>query len=53
MRLRYENRRTLVLLTGAVRLRLQIRRCEREGCARYRVAYRPEAEGAIALPQHE
>ena len=32
MRLRYENRRTLVLLTGAVRLRLQIRRCEREGC---------------------
>src|SRR5881397_1348867 len=51
MRLRYENRRTLVLLTGAVRL--QIRRCEREGCARYRVAYRPEAEGAIALPRHE
>src|SRR3954466_7961375 len=53
MRLRYENRRTLVLLPGAVRLRLQIRRCEREGCARYHVAYRPEAEGAIALPQHE
>src|SRR5215212_3674246 len=53
MRLRYKNRRTLVLLTGAVRLRLQIRRCEREGCSRYRVAYRPEAEGAIALPQHE
>src|SRR5215218_274963 len=53
MRLRYENRRTLVLLTGAVRLRLQIRRCEREGCARYHPAYRPEAEGAIALPQHE
>ena len=52
MRIRYENRRTLVLLTGAVRLRLQIRRCEREGCARSRVAYRPEAEGAIALPQH-
>src|SRR3954454_5168620 len=54
MRLRYENRRTLVLLlAGAVRLRLAIRRCEREACARYRVAYRPEAEGAIALPQHE
>ena len=53
MRLRYENRRTLVLLSGAVRLRLQIRRCEREGCSRYHVAYRPEAEGAIALPQHE
>src|SRR3712207_6593676 len=53
MWLRYENRRTLELLTGAVRLRLQIRRCEREGCARYHVAYRHEAEGAIALPQHE
>ena len=52
MRLRYENQRTLVLLTGAVRLRLHIRRCEREGCARYHVAYRPEAEGAIALPRH-
>ena len=34
-----------------MRLRLQIRRCEREGCSRYHVAYRPEAEGAIALPQ--
>src|SRR4030095_8732372 len=53
MRLRYENRRTLVLLSGAVRLRLQIRRCERVGCTRYHVAYRPEAEGAIALPQPE
>jgi mutator family transposase len=53
MRLRYENQRTLVLLTGAVRLHLHIRRCEREGCARYHVAYRPEAEGAIALPRHE
>src|SRR3954452_8040101 len=53
MRLRYENRRTLVLLTGAVRLRLQIRRCEREGCSSYHVAYRPEAEGAIALAKHE
>ena len=53
MRLRYENRRTLVTLSGAVRLRLQIRRCEAQGCARYHVPYRPEAEGAIALPQHE
>ena len=53
MRLRYENRRTLVTLSGPVRLRLKIRRCEREGCARHRLAYRPEAEGAMALPQHE
>ena len=53
MRLRYENRRTLVTPSGAVRLRLKIRRCEHEGCARHRVAYRPEAEGAMALSRHE
>ena len=53
MRLRYENRRTLVTLSGAVRLRLRIRRCEAPGCARFHVPYRPEAEGALALPQHE
>ena len=53
MRLRYENRRTLVTLSGAVRLRLRIRRCEAPGCARFHVPYRPEAEGALALPRHE
>ena len=52
-RIRYENRRTLVTLAGPVRLRLKIRRCEHDGCARRHVAYRPEAEGAIALAQHE
>jgi hypothetical protein len=52
-RIRYENRRTLVTLSGPVRLRLKIRRCEHDGCARRHVAYRPEAEGAIALAQHE
>jgi hypothetical protein len=53
MRLRYENRRTLATLAGPVRLRLRIRRCEREGCPRHHFPYRPEAEGALALPQHE
>jgi len=53
MRIRYENRRTLVTLSGTVRLRLKIRRCEAEGCARLHTPYRPEAEGALALPQHE
>ena len=52
-RIRYENRRTVVMLSGPVRLRLKIRRCDREGCARHHIPYRPEAEGAIALPQHE
>src|SRR6059058_5277467 len=53
MRVRYENRRRLETLSGSVRLRLKVRRCEREDCARRHKPYRPEAEGAIALPQHE
>jgi hypothetical protein len=36
-----------------VRLRLKIRRCKAEGCARYHKPYGPEVEGALALPQHE
>src|SRR5690242_17689968 len=53
MRLRYDNCRTLVTLSGPVRLRLKIRTCETEGCIRHHRPYRPEAEGAIALAQHE
>src|SRR4051794_10818771 len=53
MRLRYENRRDVVTLSGGVRLRLRIRWCEREGCPRFHVPYRPEAESALALPQQE
>jgi hypothetical protein len=53
MRLRYDNARTLVTLAGPVRLRLKIRRCERDDCARHHRPYRPEAEGAMALLGHE
>ena len=53
LRYRYDNRHTVTTLTGLVRLRLQIRRCENPGCTRCRMPYRPEAEGAIVLPQHE
>jgi len=53
MRVRYENCRNLVTLSGMVRLRLRIRRCEAPGCRRFRIPYRPEAEGGLALPQHE
>src|ERR687893_1530987 len=53
MRIRYENRRTLVTLSGIERLRLKIRRCEAPGCTRFHKPYRPEAEGALAMPQHE
>ena len=30
-----------------------MRRCEAKDCARYHKPYRPEAEGALALPEHE
>jgi hypothetical protein len=53
MRIRYANRRAVVSLRGLVRLRLKIRRCEDRSCGRYHQAWRLEAEGALALPQHE
>jgi Transposase, Mutator family len=53
LRLRYENRRNLVTLSGPVRLRLRVRRCEAPDCPRFHLPYRPEAECALALPQHE
>src|SRR5512132_2185428 len=53
LRYRYDNRHTVTTLTGLVRLRLPTRRCENPGCARHHQPYRPEAEGAIVLPQHE
>jgi hypothetical protein len=49
----YTNHRTLVTLTGLVRLHLSIRRCPHKDCSRYHRPYRPEAEGALALPHHE
>jgi hypothetical protein len=53
MRYRYENWRAVVTLRGMQGLRLRIRRCENPACERYHRAYRPEAEGALVLPQHE
>src|SRR5947209_11373433 len=53
MRVRYENRRTVVTLAGTQRLCLKIRLCEQGRCTRLDRPYRPEAEGAIALAHHE
>src|SRR3954454_12298542 len=53
LRYRYNNRHTVTTLAGLVRLRLRVRRCEAPGCARSRRPYRPEAEGALVLPQYE
>ena len=53
LRYRYTNRHTVTTLGGLVRLHLQVRHCENPSCARHRRPYRPEAEGAMVLPQHE
>jgi hypothetical protein len=53
MHWRYENRRTVVTLGGMLGLRMRISRCENVSCKRYHKPYRPEAEGALVLPQHE
>ena len=53
LRYRYDNRHTVTTLEGLIRLHLQIRRCENPDCRCHRRPYRPEAEGAIVLPQHE
>ena len=49
----YSNFRTLVTLDGLVRLKLKIRQCRNAECPRHDRPYRPEAEGALALPHHE
>jgi hypothetical protein len=49
----YSNFRTLVTLDGLVRFKLKIRQCRHAECPRYRRPYRPESEGALALPHHE
>src|SRR5690349_22384511 len=53
LRYRYNNRHTVTTLAGLVRLHLRIRRCENPACVRHHRPYRPEAEGALVLPQHE
>jgi hypothetical protein len=50
---KYDNYRTVRTLKEVVQLRVKTRRCEREGCERYRQVYRPESESRWALPQHE
>lgn len=48
-----DNRRTVLTLSGLVRLRLKIRRCVNPQCPLFHRPYRPETEGRFALPQSE
>src|SRR3982751_4595540 len=49
----YHSRRRLTLLDEVVQFTLVVRRCRAPSCVRYRRAYRPEEEGALALPHSE
>ncbi|HET6481354.1 MAG TPA: ISNCY family transposase [Actinoplanes sp.] len=49
----YTNQRAVVTMDGLLGLRLKVRRCVNRGCARFHRAFRPEAEGALVLPQQE
>jgi hypothetical protein len=49
----YHNARTVVRLDDSYRLTLAIRRCVNRACQLYHHPYRPEEEGAWALPHGE
>lgn len=49
----YHTQRTLTTLDGLVHLTLSVRRCHNPDCALFHQPYRPEAEGALALPHGE
>jgi hypothetical protein len=49
----YHNRRTVLTLEGLVHFTLAIRRCPNRACVLFQRPYRPEAEGAVALPHGE
>ena len=49
----YVSRRTVSTLAGVTALRVYVRCCRSDDCPRYGRPCRPEAEGRIALPQHE
>jgi hypothetical protein len=49
----YHARRTIMTLRGLVQLTLVVRRCHNQDCPLYHQPYRPEEEGAWALPHGE
>jgi hypothetical protein len=49
----YRKQRTVLTLQGSLRLVLQVRHCTNRACARFQRPYRPEAEGALVLPDAE
>ena len=48
----YRKVRWVVTLTDLLRINSHILECQRAGCQRQRVKYRPEKEGALVLPHY-
>ena len=53
LRAAYLSRRTVVTLDGPTRLAVQVRRCPHRECPYFGRPLRAEAEGRLALPEHE
>jgi hypothetical protein len=53
MRVAYHSTRTLMTLAGLEHFTLAVRQCRNATCSRFRLPYRPEAEGSLALPKAE
>jgi hypothetical protein len=49
----YHTKRTLTRLDGTYQLIVTIRRCRNQSCSQFHQPYRPEEEGAWALPHGE
>ena len=49
----YQTQRTVTTLADVCRLTVTVVRCHNPACPRYHRPYRPEEEGAWALPHHE
>ncbi len=49
----YQTQRTVTTLADVTRLSLTVVRCPNPACAHYHQPYRPEEEGAWALPHGE
>ena len=49
----YNNFRSITTLHSVTRFTIRVRRCENAECPRYRIPFRPESEGRLALPKSE
>jgi hypothetical protein len=53
MPIRYTYARDVIQMKGAVRFNIAVRACRNPECCRFHKPFRPEEEGAIALPKSE